>query len=602
MVQIPWIYLLVGLLLAPSLLWIIRDHRVWPWDQAWYGEVSVNLWFSLTHSLMDWARTMIGGLNSKPPGIVWLGQFFVPLQATLGSVEASLLFSILLTQSSILLVLFRIGRAMFPESYLIPAAGVTFAASTQLFVGLSHQYLVEPLQCAAVAWMLLIAAKVPVWPTARIAVHVTAALILGALAKTTTPVFCAAPAVYIALAVLRRGRASWEFRAEWKSRVSRALILLSAALGVLATVWYLRNRGDVLQHIRDASSGAIALRYGWRASPVVKFGTWTGLLEQSFGAPYLAWVLLLVCLVGALSWYSRKTKGLPAPFSGGAAMALISAVQVVILLFAFSLGDAVEGRYLYAILPCVVVIVMWLCAFAGSRKTVAVFGALCALQWILLHSVALGAVSYVADQSSWLLRVQGDTHDFEELMRVVRVTEVDGRYNIIGVEEPWFSANSAAFFAAKNRLSSGVAALYTSLGYAQTDVQAAMNRIQAISAKYVITLDESFQRAPPDFLNVVSLPVLRELQRGTQFKTIPFRSDKGILVFERLESASPWTILSTIFHSGAATGSDGAGQGWWTTHPSQRSAAVRLGLQQHNKPTSRLCAFATPPTVALPGS
>src|ERR1035441_2810272 len=142
--HIPLIYLLVGLFLAPSPLWILRDRQVWPWDQAWYGEVSVNLWYSLTHSLVEWARTMIGGMNSKPPGIVWLGQFFVPLRVILGSVEASLLFSILLTQGTTLLLLFGIGRAMFPESYLIPVAGVTFAASTQLFVGLSHQYFVEP--------------------------------------------------------------------------------------------------------------------------------------------------------------------------------------------------------------------------------------------------------------------------------------------------------------------------------------------------------------------------------------------------------------------------------------------------------------------------
>src|ERR1700692_1364353 len=95
-VEISWIYPLICLLLAPSLVWIFKDHQVWPWDQAWYGEVSVNLWFSLTHSLTDWARTMIDGLNSKPPGIVWLGQFFVPLRI-LGSVEDALLLSIMLT-------------------------------------------------------------------------------------------------------------------------------------------------------------------------------------------------------------------------------------------------------------------------------------------------------------------------------------------------------------------------------------------------------------------------------------------------------------------------------------------------------------------------
>jgi hypothetical protein len=385
--------------------------------------------------------------------------------------------------------------------------------------------------------------------------------------------------VFIALAVLRRGGASWGFRAEWKSLVSRVLILLSAGLGLLATIWYFWNLRDVLQHIRDASSGAISLRYGLAASPIVKFGTWARLLGQSFGEPYLLWVLLLVCLAGVASRYSPKTQGWLTPSSTGRAMVLISAVQVVILLVTLSFGDAVDARYLYAILPCAVIIVMWLCAFSGSRTTVAVFSALCALQWILLHGVALGAVSYVADQSKWLLPLQGDAHDFEELMRVVRATAVDGRYDIIGVEEAWFNANSAAFFAAKNRLDTGSRGFYTSLGYAQTDVKAALGRIDQIRAKYVLTLDEQFQRNPPDFLNVVSLPILEQLRRGGQFKAIPFRSDKGILVFERLDSPSSWTILSSIFPSGAATGTDGAGQGWWRIHPSRRRAGEPTRVQ-----------------------
>lgn len=582
--RLLWVYPLVCVLLAPSLLWIIQDRRVWPWDQAWYGEVSVNLWFWLTHSPVGWARTLIEGLNSKPPGIVWLGQLFVPLRI-FGSVEEALLLSILLTQFTVLLLLFGIGRTISPKSYLIPAAGVMFAASGQLFIGLSHQYFVEPLQCAAVAWMLFIAAKAPDWPKARIVIQVIASFVLGALAKTTTPLYCAAPCVYVALIVLRR-RESWDFSAEWKSRVSRTLILLSGALCGVGAVWYYRNLGDVVQHARDASFGAIALRYGIQATPIVKFGRWAGLVEQSFGAPYLSWAaLMLACFAGAVFWRFRTTPG----HRGD--VALVSAVQIVILLCTFSLSDAGDVRFLFAVLPYIVAIVMWLCALAESRMAVAAFCALCALQWILLHGVTLGAISPVANQSSWLLSVQKDATNSEELMRVVRATEAPGKYSIVSVQEPWLNANSAAFFAAKNRLVTGRGGSYAPLGYAETELKAGLSRIYELSVQYVITLDEPFQRTAPDFLNVLGLPILKELRQGGRYKAIPFSSNKGILVFERNESAGPWTIVSTVFHPGAGTGVDRTGEAWWKIHPSWRRTGEPTALR-YDRPLPAHAVFS----------
>src|ERR1700730_14417381 len=161
----------MAVLLAPSLVWAIEDHSVWPWDQAWYGEVSVDLWFWLGHSWKRWAGEMMNGLYSKPPGIVWLGQFFVPFRGIFGSAEAALLFSILLTQFIVLAILFKIGQRMAPESRLIPFAGVLFASGSQLFVGLSHQFFVEPLQALAVAWCFYVTLRASDWPKPRIAVH-----------------------------------------------------------------------------------------------------------------------------------------------------------------------------------------------------------------------------------------------------------------------------------------------------------------------------------------------------------------------------------------------------------------------------------------------
>ena len=78
-VSIPWIseayrsiaaLLLSVIALIPSLLWALRDRRVWPWDQAWYGEVSVDLWYVLTRAQTWWYRLMVEALgrSGRPRG------------------------------------------------------------------------------------------------------------------------------------------------------------------------------------------------------------------------------------------------------------------------------------------------------------------------------------------------------------------------------------------------------------------------------------------------------------------------------------------------------------------------------------------------------
>src|SRR4051794_10892475 len=93
--SIPPVVLVIPLLLLPSVVWMARDHTVWPWDQAWYAQVSVQSWYWMQHSLRHWIETMLTGINAKPPGSVWLGVLFVPLRHVAGSVETALLLSIL---------------------------------------------------------------------------------------------------------------------------------------------------------------------------------------------------------------------------------------------------------------------------------------------------------------------------------------------------------------------------------------------------------------------------------------------------------------------------------------------------------------------------
>jgi hypothetical protein len=222
----------------------------------------------------------------------------------------------------------------------------------------------------------------------------------------------------------------------------------------------------------------------------------------------------------------------PKPAPGIRLLLLLSLFQIVFVLLVFSTNDTVESRYLFALLPSLAILFMSVCAQLPGRGVLAILIALSGLQWIVVNDAALRASNWIANRSQWLLQLDSSRSHFDDLTHIIQLTStVPGRYNIVGVEVPWLNANSAAFFAAKNRLATGVRCNYTSLGYAEKDVGAALKRIDEFSTQYFITLDEPFQ-PPQNFVNVVSLPVLRAVEGSARFQVIPFANQNGCLILK----------------------------------------------------------------------
>jgi hypothetical protein len=543
--QLPvalWALLSIGVL-VPSLIWIAEDRAVWLWDQAWYGEVSADLWFWMGHSPRRWVGELLDGLSMKPPGVVWLGQFFVPLQHIFGSVEASLLVSIVATQFVLLVILFRIGRRLSMSSSLTAVAGIALAAGTPLFAGLSHQFFVEPLQAAAVAWVYYVAIESPGWASLRIVTQLALAMVIGFLAKADTPLYCVLPCLYAAVVIWRKKPSRSEFSACWKSRGFRVQAVLLGLLTGATAVWYGRNMRAMWQHVHDATSDTVALDYGTRDTWLHKLIQWWGLLNDSFLAPYLGWVFVAVLagagVFGMLRLRQRREKARVEP------VAIFGALQILLLLSVLSTTIAMEPRFLYAILPSIAIVFMQLCAFLPARFLAAVVVA-CGVQWAAVSAESLAMMGRLSHQSQWLVTPEFDRSHYDDLTRVVSLTSIASeKYDIVAVESPWMNANAAAFFAAKNRLRTGVRSYYTSLGYAESDFGAAMRRIEEFRPSYVITVAEPFQAGLPGFLNVVSLPVLRDLRSDDRFSQVPFASRNGVLVFR----------FKNGFPAGAAAGS-----------------------------------------------
>lgn len=528
----PWCLVLIFAALLPNAWWIARDHSVWPWDQAWYGEVSVDLWFSLTHSLTAWIKTMLGGMYMKPPGIVWIGQWFVPLGGLLGSTERALLASVILTQAVSLYIVFQIGRRVAPGSKAIAALGVCLTASMQSFIGHSHQFFVEPLQALAISWTVLIAIRCQEWPISRTTLHLVGAVLVGVMAKGTTPLYCLLPCLYIC-AFLIRGRfwGGWS-RTEWRNRSTQVLTGFVAVTLPLTAMWYAFNLKAVWQHIREASSGDIALEYGFRASIGRKLIVWLGLLRGSFLSPYLEWALLIGLCAALAAYFRSATKRNIG--RGVAPVAVLCALQCGLLLLTFSANDAVDPRYMYPMFPLLSTVLMAGLAPVRSRIVLAAMFAFCAFQFASLHLIALGRGAVPPELSNWVAQPRTDQDWYRDMEEVVRATStVNDRYNIVGVEEPWLNANSASFFAAKYRLETGVRSFFTSLGYAQKDVGSASERVDGFNCMYYISLDDQYQTRPPNFLNVVSLPMLRRVRNDPRFEQVQVPTTNGVLVFRR---------------------------------------------------------------------
>ncbi len=293
-----WHYLILLLLVLPSLYWIGRDRSVWPWDPAFYAEVTTGLWFILSHRPSHWIRVLLSAFGFKAPGIAWIGQFFVPLGELAGSVEVGLLLSILACQTGTLVLVYRTGRELVQDKELPPLLGAIVVGAAPLFIGMSHQYFAEPLQLFGVAYIYWIAARAPTG-MARTPSHLLLAASLALLGKASSPIYCLLPGGIAILDAWHNHRAP-----ERRPYRFEDWLLLTTAITVAAATaaWYWRNYGTYHDFVNQSASGKVALDYGHVDSFTHKLTYWLAALQKSVALPE---VLLLAGALAAVAVTAR---------------------------------------------------------------------------------------------------------------------------------------------------------------------------------------------------------------------------------------------------------------------------------------------------------
>ncbi len=526
----------IAAFLLVDIFWIWLDQRVWPWDQAWYGEVTLDLWFARREGLEAWYTAMLHAIPSKPPLITWLAQFLLPITRISTHVEPVLLLANVAIAGGTLYIVYLVARQLRAGSVEALAA-VVLCCSSPILIAFTHEFMVEELQALVAAAMLLVAIKAPSQPILRTFALCICVTALGFLTKTTTELFLLPFTLYAILVVLmirgcERTKVGW---------LDGAIIIIAGLASFAAAAWYRTNWPYLFQHFTDATSSDVALNYG---SPVVltnKLRFWITSLAASISPiATLAALLFLIAAAGIAIALFRIAKK---PFSDfctalidrGALFALASAGTVVATLLVYSLQINEDPRFLLPLLPVIAALLAWSLSVLKNRV----------ISWLVLlavltnaainHAFAFGLNPLRVTPVSWLRTIQWGGEDKAILTNVVDSTcsqAIANRYTIIGVEYVELNANSASFYSAKQRRLHGYRCYYTSLGYAEKDIDEAFRRLDRVGPDYFVTVVPEKQRTP-DFLNEVSRPAAERIARDPRFVLAPGSGDY-VLIYRRV--------------------------------------------------------------------
>ena len=502
------------LILACGIFWIRIDRSVWPFDQAWYGEVSLNLFSTLRDKPSEWWYGMTHAFRIKAPLIAWLGQFLVPLKSLVGRYENALLILPLMASAIAAAVAVRAAARLFNEQAL-PAliAGLTFT-SASLCIGMSHEFFVEPMQLLVTSiFFLLLTSR-----SSGATLLTTGALwlILGMAAKISTPLYIFLPSVVLLYDCSKRIRQ----KPHLLSLIVLSLLTVGAA--IICGAWYFINSKEILNFMRSSSGGPLAELYGSKGALSVKLVFWIEMFGVSFFNHRLGgyfWVgIFLIAFCARLIRKRAFTR------SDIAAMCAGGQVAALILCLATQVNQ--ETRYLLPLLPAVAIgsafIISELRAISlvaiplFSLKTAAVFAASFSITFPLLTFLPFSF-------STWLHPANADSLQSEILHHVVTSTcnvEDGGRYNVIGHEIGIFNANSASFYMAQAVADKRIRnhCFYTSLGYAESDPRRSWKRIAELNTLYVVFRSD-LQSLPGDPFNAVSPQIRAQVSKASNFTT-----------------------------------------------------------------------------------
>ena len=360
----------IAILVAPSAIWVLRDQSVWPWDQSVYGEWTLRTWQAKYAGPLGWLDAWLHVWPGRPPLIAWVGQFFVPFRHLTGGFESAMLLSNLAVAAGTLVLIYRLARecsATWMETVvaLIACGGSTF------FVGLTHQYLTELLQCFTTASMMFVAWRAERRPVIRTVLLMLITVSLSFAAKASSAPFVLPFLVYATL-VLIVTRA----RVRPTVRNRDALLFVAAAAIAAATVaWYVINWEATVAHFIEATTGKEALSYGSPVALSMKLRYWISTLGAALSAvTVISAAICIVIMLGIVVAVVRLWKVplgdlISVAIENGTLFALVLTATILLTLLTFSFQINEDTRYVLSLIPMIAILLSWSSVCSSAKNT-----------------------------------------------------------------------------------------------------------------------------------------------------------------------------------------------------------------------------------------
>ncbi|AFM26532.1 hypothetical protein Desti_3890 [Desulfomonile tiedjei DSM 6799] len=523
-------FVIIIVLLIPSLYWVYVDRSVWGWDCAGYAWGSTDLWCSLRHAPSMWWQVMKGVSGNKAPGLPWIGQFFVPLGAAVHSVEFGLLLLILSIQVGTLLLAYSIAREFFPDRLDIQLCGILLFASAPLFVGMTHTFLVEAFQLFTVLSFYWIAIKSQRMARIETAAFLLIATNLAMLAKVSSPMYCFLPGIVVLWDAVRARKWLPDTSARTLIRIG-FLVFLGLVLTFATVSWYAHNYQNLLVFLAEVGSGRVASFYGHQGQFPAKLWHWLSVASVTLTTPEGLGIIaaILTISIGLALLRGKIELGALDRLN---LLTLVGLAQAAIVLTVFSLNVNEDVRYILPTLSAFFIVFLRLVWFVP--RTAPVIALVLAVQWGFVQAQALGFIHQNPSMTVWVTAPNRDTAGRRELEHIVQATctsETRGRINYIGMDLLWLNNCSVSFCAAKARMQNGIECFYRPLGFIEFDTEKAWTDMNAANPLFYISTEEQAQPNPPDFLNQVSLPTLKRIEADPRFKRVPFESKLRVVIF-----------------------------------------------------------------------
>jgi hypothetical protein len=355
-------FVLLVSLVIPGVFRIALNRAPFSGDESQYARASVELFRKLRSSPSGWPQLLMTISPYKPSALVWIGQFFVPLGSSVGSIDRGLLLCTLciqtLTLALLAVALWEISAQRLGQSMLI----VLISASAPSFVALGSYFLVESAQTLVAAWFIFVMARARVWPPAFTLGLLFLGSMFAPLTKQTTPLFCIWPGLVALLCALHRARTRHYWG--WQTRAVKIALIAGVLQATATSMWYWTNWRNNIAYVTTFTRGPIAAIWGKEDTFLGTLSYWVGTFPSTLILPVVVPVALGL-VVSAI--FHRVVTGRDEAGSYFTVCAFAALLQVVTVLIVFSFSANRELRYVLPLLPSVSLVLCWSVAHFGKR-------------------------------------------------------------------------------------------------------------------------------------------------------------------------------------------------------------------------------------------